>query len=339
MEKPTANTPPKDSSVPAGQRQKPKLLERVRESVRTLHYSPRTEKAYIYWIRRFIFHNGVRHPDQMGEADVAAFLTHLAVKEHVSASTQNQALNALLFLYRRVLGRELGTFGAVVRAKRPQRLPVVLTRDEVRALFAHLEGPTLLVCRLLYGAGLRLLECLALRVNDLDFQRNEILVRAGKGAKDRRTPLPSSVTSSLQLHLEGVRRIHDDDLQRGLGRTALPRALLLSRPSVDREWAWQYVFPATSHYFDRTTGLRHRHHLHETVVQKAMAQAVQRAGLLKAETPHSLRHSFATHLLEDGYDIRTVQELLGHKDLETTMIYTHVLNAGRTGVRSPADRL
>ena len=330
---------PSAPCVAANSGAKPRLLDRVRQAVRTLHYSPRTEKAYIYWIRRFIFHNGVRHPDQMGAEEVGAFLSHLAVKEHVGASTQNQALNALVFLYGRVLGRDLGTLDAVARAKRPHRLPVVLTRDEIRAVFAHLEGTPLLVCRLLYGAGLRLLEALTLRVKDVDFQRNEITVRDGKGAKDRITPLPTSVKSELQDHLEQVQRLHEEDLSQGLGRVPLPGALLRKYPSADRQWIWQYIFPASSHYFDNSTGLRHRHHLHETVVQKAMGLAVRQGNLRKRATPHTLRHSFATHLIEDGYDIRTVQELLGHKDVQTTMIYTHVLNRGGRGVRSPADSL
>ena len=318
---------------------KPKLLDRVRGAIRLRHYSQRTERAYVYWIRRFIFFNGVRHPEQMGAEEVRAFLSHLAVNGRVAASTQNQALNALVFLYGRVLGRELGTIEELARAKRPKRLPVVLTRDEIRRVFAHLESTSLVVCRLLYGAGLRLLEGLKLRVKDIDFQRNEITVRDGKGASDRLTPLPLSVKGDLQQHLEQVRRLHVDDLSRGLGRAPLPGALLRKYPSVDREWIWQYVFPASSHYVDRTTGLRHRHHLHETVVQRALALAVRQAGLTKRATPHTLRHSFATHLIEDGYDIRTVQELLGHKDVQTTMIYTHVLNRGGRGVRSPADSL
>jgi integron integrase len=311
----------------------------VRQTVRTLHYSPRTEEAYVYWIRRFIFHHGVRHPQQMGAEEVRSFLSHLAVEEHVSASTQNQALNALAFLYGRVLGQSIGLVEGVVRAKRPQRLPVVLSRDEVRTLFAHLEGTPLLVSRILYGAGLRLLESLTLRVKDIDFQRNEITVRDGKGAKDRMTMLPASAKGSLQQHLEHTRRIHEEDLGRGLGRAPLPGALVRKYPNADREWAWQYAFPASSHYVDRSTGVSHRHHLHETVIQKAVALAARVARLGKRATPHTLRHSFATHLIEDGYDIRTVQELLGHKDVQTTMIYTHVLNRGGKAVRSPADSL
>jgi integron integrase len=316
----------------------PRLLDRVRQAVRTLHYSPRTEDAYVYWIRRFIFHHGVRHPQEMGADEVRTFLSNLAVNEHVSASTQNQALNALVFLYRRVLNRNLGLIEGMERAKRSQRVPVVLSRDEVRALFKCLDGTPLLVCQLLYGAGLRLLEGLTLRVKDIDFQRGEITVHDGKGGKDRMTMLPSSVKGSLQHHLEHTQRLHEADLQRGLGRAPLPDALLRKYRLADREWVWQYAFPASSHYLDRNTGLHHRHHLHETVIQKAMALAVREAHIGKRATPHVLRHSFATHLIEDGYDIRTVQELLGHNDVQTTMIYTHVLNRGR-GVRSPADSL
>ncbi len=303
---------------------KPRLLDRVRHAIRTLHYSPRTEEAYVHWIRRFVFHNGVRHPAEMGADEVRGFLTHLAVTDRVSASTQNQAFNALLFLYRRVLGRELGFVDGAERAKRPSRLPVVLSRSEVRAVFSHLDGVSLLVCRLLYGSGLRLLEGLTLRVKDVDFQRNEIMVRDGKGSKDRRTMLPASAVSELHAHLERVHRLHQLDLSRGLGRAPLPGALLRKYPYADTQWIWQFVFPASSHYTDRHTGVHHRHHLHETVIQKAVTTAVRLANLGKRATPHTLRHSFATHLIESGYDIRTVQELLGHQNVQTTMIYTHV---------------
>ncbi|MFQ5807622.1 MAG: integron integrase [Phycisphaerae bacterium] len=323
---------------PAGQRQ-PKLLDRVRQTIRTLHYSPRTEQAYVYWIKRFVFHHEVRHPAEMGVDEIRGFLSHLAVNEHVSASTQNQALNALLLLYHRVLGKAVGSIEGVERAKRPKRLPLALTRDEVRAVLVQMKGVPLLVCRLLHGAGLRLSECLCLRVKDIDFQRNEITVRDGKGAKDRLTMLPASCRQTLLNHLGKVRQLHEDDLRQGLGRAPLPDALARKYPDADRQWGWQYVFPASSHYTDRHTGVRHRYHLHETVVQKAMAPAVRGAGIAKPATPHTLRHSFATHLIEAGYDIRTVQELLGHKDAQTTMIYTHVLNRGGKGVQSPADTL
>jgi integron integrase len=317
----------------------PKLLDRVREAIRTRHYSPRTEQAYVHWIRRYIFFHNLRHPTDMGQPELNAFLSHLAVKERVSASTQTQALSALVFLYRHVLDRDVGLLEGVVRARRPGRVPVVLTRAEVRRLLAHLDGAVLLVCTLLYGSGLRLLECLRLRVKDIDLERSEITVRDGKGQKDRVTTLPVTSRERLREHLKKVGQLHEDDLRQGLGRAPLPDAVARKYPSADRQWAWQYIFPASSHYTDRLTGVRHRHHLHETVVQKAMAQAVRLAGLTKPATPHTLRHSFATHLLEGGYDIRTVQELLGHQDVSTTMIYTHVLNRGGRGVQSPADSL
>ena len=273
----------------------------------------------------------------MGEPEVNEFLTHLAVDERVAASTQNQALAALLFLYERVLRRPLGRIEGVVRARRPRRLPVVLTRPEVRAVLDGLDGTPRLMCMLLYGSGLRLLECLRLRVKDVDFQRNEITVRDGKGAKDRVTMLPAAAREELLAHLEKVQRQHARDLARGLGRAPLPDALARKYPGADRQWAWQWVFPASSHYIDRHTRVRHRHHLHESVVQRAVKEAVRRAEVAKPASCHTFRHSFATHLLEDGYDIRTVQELLGHKDVKTTMIYAHVLNRGGKGVRSPMD--
>jgi integron integrase len=311
----------------------------VRQAIRAQHYSLRTEQAYVAWIKRFIFFHGVRHPAEMGEQEIRQFLSDLAVNEKVSASTQNQALNALLFLYQHVLNQPIGWVGDVVRAKRPKRLPVVLTRQEVRAILAQLEGAPLLVCTLLYGAGLRLSEALRTRVKDVDFVRNEVVVRDGKGEKDRVTMLPAAVKEPLLQHLEQVRRVHQADLKAGLGRAHLPYALARKYVNADREWGWQYIFPASSHFVDRQTGIRHRYHLHESVVQKAVKQAVRRAGLTKPASCHTFRHSFATHLLEDGYDIRTVQELLGHKDVSTTMIYTHVLNRGGRGVRSPVDSL
>jgi integron integrase len=307
--------------------------------LRTAHYSRRTEATYIYWIKRFVAHYGYRDPAQMGADEIRAFLSHLAVQERVTASTQNQALCALAFLYGRVLKKEVGTFDGIDRAKAPQRLPVVLSRDEVKAVLASMSGVPQLICRLLYGTGLRLSECLTLRVKDIDFDRNELTVRDGKGAKDRVTMLPSSCRDELARHLDHVHRRHQQDLSRGLGRAPLPYALAEKYPRADRDWGWQYVFPASSHYTDRLTGVRHRHHLHETAVQRAMAEAVRKARIVKPATPHTLRHSFATHLLESGYDIRTIQELLGHSDLQTTMIYTHVLNRGGRGVASPADNL
>ena len=293
----------------------------------------------MYWLERFLAHYRGRPPLQMGAAEIQAFLSHLAVRDRVTASTQNQALCALVFLYGRVLKKEVGSLEGSDRAKAPQRLPVVLSREEVKALLGIMSGVPRLVCRLLYGTGLRVSECLALRVKDIDFDRNELIVRDGKGAKDRLTMLPASCRDDLARHLDVVRCQHQQDLACCLGRAPLPYALATKYPNADRDWGWQYVFPASSHYKDRHTGIRHRHHLHETVIQRAMAQAVRRTRMAKPATPHTLRHSFATHLLESGYDIRTIQELLGHSDLQTTMIYTHVLNRGGPGVRSPADSL
>ena len=315
-----------------------RLLDALREVLRTAHYSRRTERTYVYWASRYLAHYG-RDAAQLGADEIRGFLSHLAVTDRVTASTQNQALCALVFLYGHVLRKEIGTLGDVDRAKAPKRLPVVLSREEVRTVLAGIQGVPHLVCRLLYGAGLRLTECLALRVKDIDFERNEVTIRDGKGAKDRITVLPGTCRDDLTRHLERVRRLHDKDLSRGLGRAPLPYALAEKYPRADRDWCWQYVFPASSHYTDQQTRIQHRHHLHETVVQRAMAAAVRRAGLSKPATPHTLRHSFATHLLESGYDIRTIQELLGHNDVQTTMIYTHVLNRGGRGVRSPADGL
>jgi integron integrase len=337
---PPATSPPSSAGAPpAAGATGPRLLYRVRLAIRTLHYSRRTEKAYVYWVRRFIFHYGARHPDLMGADEIRSFLSHLAVTDRVSASTQNQALCALVFLYGRVLGKALEPIDGIERAKLPKRLPVVLTRGEVKAVLEKMSGTPKLVCWLLYGAGLRLVECLSLRVKDVDFERNELTIRDGKGAKDRVTMLPAACRRDLLEHLERVRQLHAEDLGRKQGRAPLPSALAQKYPSAGRDWGWQYVFPASSFYTDRHTGLQHRHHLHETVVQKAMAEAVRRAELAKPATPHTMRHSFATHLLESGYDVRTIQELLGHSDVSTTMIYTHVLNRGGRGVRSPADTI
>lgn len=319
--------------------QKPKLMDQVRCTLRAKHYSLRTEEAYIHWIKRFIFFHNKRHPAQMGEPEINQFLSHLAVEAKVAASTQNQALSALLFLYQAVLGKDIGLIEGILRAKRPQRLPEVLTHIEVQRVLAELDGVVLLICTLLYGTGMRLLEVLSLRVKDVDFERNEITVRDGKGRKDRVTMLPLSCKPALLDHLDAVRALHAADLRKGLGRAPLPDALIRKYPNADRQWVWQWVFPATSHYADLKTGIRHRHHLHESVVQKAVAAAARRAKVHKRVSPHVLRHSFATELLRDGYDIRTVQELLGHKDVSTTMIYTHVLNRGGRGVLSPADKL
>jgi integron integrase len=317
---------------------RPHLLEQIRSALRVRHYSPRTEAAYVRWIIRFIRFSGTRHPSELGEEEVTRFLTSLAERDRVSASTQTQALSAILFLYRHVLNQELGWMERVVRAPGRRRLPVVVTREEVRRILRRLDGTPGLVATLLYGSGLRLLECLRLRVKDLDFERDQIVVRGGKGDRDRITMLPTSIKSELRAHLAEVRVIHQRDVAAGGGRVELPTALVRKYPHADREWGWQWVFPASRVWIDPATGLSRRHHLHETVVQRAVTAAVRSAGITKRATCHSFRHSFATHLLEDGYDIRTVQELLGHHDVSTTMIYTHVLNRGVLGVRSPADR-
>ena len=300
---------------------KPRLLDRVRQAIRTRHYSPRTEETYVGWIKRFIFYHNKRHPVEMGESEIARFLSSLATDSHVSASTQNQAFNALLFLYQEVLQRKIGLIEGVVRAKKHRRLPVVLTKEEVQRLLACLDGTPWLMAMLLYGAGLRLMECCRLRIKDVDFSSNQIVVRAGKGDKDRHTMLPAAVKEPLLRHLQAVKRQHEGDLKVGLGRVSLPNALERKYPNAGREWGWQWMFPATSHYTDRVTGEKRRHHLHESVLQKAVKDARLRAGIAKPAGPHTMRHSFATHLLEDGYDIRTVQELLGHTDVSTTMIY------------------
>jgi integron integrase len=315
------------------------LLDRVRETVRLRHYSRRTEEAYATWIRRFIVFHGKRHPSQMGGDEIGGYLTYLAVERKVSASTQNQALSALLFLYRQVLRIDPGAVDHVPHAHSPMHVPVVLSVDEVRAVLDQLTGIPRIVVALLYGAGLRLQESLELRVKDLHFDRSQIVVRRGKGQKDRRTMLPTSVRTRLTAHLEDVRRQHHRDLSEGLGRVTVPAALERKYPNAPTEWSWQFVFPAARICRDPRFGPPSRYHLHESVVQRAVTAAVRRAGIAKRASCHTFRHSFATHLLEDGYDIRTVQELVGHADVSTTMIYTHVLNRGGLGVRSPADRL
>jgi integron integrase len=310
-----------------------RLLSELRQAVRVRHYSPRTEQAYVAWVRRFVRFAGLRHPRELGEAEVGAFLSDLAVRKRVSAATQNQALAALLFLYREVLGRDLRPAAPAVRAREPVRVPVVLTRAEVMAVVRHLNGPVRVVAALLYGSGLRLLECLTLRVKDVDFERREIRIRRGKGGRDRVTVLPDLLVAPLERQLRWVRAVHARDLGRGGGRVWLPTALERKYPGAAAEWRWQWVFPAAR------WNERWRHHLHPSAVQRAVHAAALEAGITKRVTCHSFRHSFATHLLEDGYDIRTVQELLGHRDVSTTMIYTHVLNRGGRGVVSPADRL
>jgi integron integrase len=315
----------------------PRLYDRAVQVLQTKHYSPRTQKSYLGWIRRFIeFHKG-RHPRELDEENVNEFLTYLATERDVAAATQNQALSAVLFLYKHVLEQPLGWIDGLVRAKRAKKLPVVLTPDEAMAILELVEGVPSLVLRLQYGGGLRLLEALSLRVKDLDFERGEITVRSGKGDKDRRTVLPAVLKEPLRAHLLTVREQHDADLKRRLGRVPMPGALARKYPNADRDWAWQWVFPARSHYTDRRTGVRHRHHLHESVVGKALKPAVQRSGVPKKVTTHSFRHSFATDLIRAGYDIRTLQELMGHESVRTTQIYTHVLNRGGLGVRSPLD--
>lgn len=327
------------SSPPAafGERA-PRLLDQVRAALRVRHYSIRTERAYLQWTRRFILANGKRHPRDMGAKEVEAFLSMLAVKGNVAASTQNQALSALLFLYRQVLGIELPWMDEVVRAKRPQRVPVVLTREEVTRLLALMEGRYGLMASLLYGTGMRLMECVRLRVKDVDFGRNEICVRNGKGGKDRRVPLPRKLEERLRLQVCRVKVIHEGDLAGGLGEVHLPHALARKYPNAGRDLGWQYVFPATRQSTDPRTGRRGRHHVDESALQRAVKLARDRAGIIKPATCHTLRHSFATHLLEAGHDIRTVQELLGHKDVATTQIYTHVLGRGAGAVLSPLDR-
>ena len=324
------------SDAPRGQ---PKLLARLRIVLRTRHYSPRTEEAYVQWVRRFVRFHEMRHPSLLGPGDVGRFLSHLANVGHVSASTQNQARAALVFLYRDVLASDLSPLEGVEQARRPHQLPAVLSRDEVRLVLDQLDGPVRLVASLLYGGGLRLMEALCLRVKDLDLGRGEIVVRGGKGDKDRVTLVARRTIPSLAVHLQGVRAIHERDLALHAGAVELPGGLARKAPAASRAWAWQWVFPATTCYVDRRSGERRRHHLHESTVQRAVQMAVLRAGIAKRATCHTFRHSFATHLLENGYDIRTVQELLGHRDVRTTMIYTHVLNRGGLGVRSPGDGL
>ena len=321
------------------QTQNPKLLDQLKEALRSRRYSRRTEQTYCQWVKRFIYFHHIRHPADMAEREINAFLTHLAVKEKVSASTQNQALSAILFLYRHVIGREVGNLGEVIRARKPKRLPVVMTREEVKAVLASPTGDKWLMASLMYGAGLRLMECLRLRVQDIDFYRNEILVRNGKGAKDRITMLPESLKAPLQDHLKQVKAIHERDLAEGWGRVLMPDALDRKYPNAPADWRWQWVFPQENRWKNAKTGKQGRHHIDESLVQKAVRDAVTRAGLTKRATCHTFRHSFATHLLEDGYDIRTVQELLGHADVKTTMVYTHVLNRGGKGVHSPLDSL
>jgi integron integrase len=324
--------------APLTQPPQPRLLDQLREALRARHYSKRTEQAYCLWVERYIRFHKMRHPAEMTEPEINAFLTHLAVDLHVSASTQTQALSAVLFLYRWVIGYEIGDLG-LVRAKQSRRLPVVMTRDEVRSVLAEMDGDTWLMASLMYGTGLRLNECLHLRVQDIDFGRGEVLVRNGKGGKDRVTVLPQSLVPPLKQHLLRVRALHQRDVAQGWGSVPVPSALDRKYPKAPTSWEWQWVFPQERRWTDLKTGRQGRHHVHETILQRAVKVAVRRAGIPKHVGCHTFRHSFATHLLESGYDIRTIQELLGHKSVTTTMVYTHVLNRGGQGVRSPMDAL
>lgn len=317
----------------------PKLLDQVRNALRVQHYAYRTEQTYLYWIKRFILFHKKQHPKDLNVTEIEEFLTFLAVDLHVAPSTQNQALAALLFLYNQVLEIPLEHRVDAVRARTPSRLPMVLSQDEVRRLFEQLKLPYRLMAGLLYGSGLRLIECLRLRVKDLDFDQNQLLVRHGKGHKDRVTMLPDNLQPALRRQLRLAKTLHQNDLEEGYGHVSLPYALARKYPNADREWAWQYVFPAGQRTVHPREGHICRHHIDPSTLQKAVKQAVRRAGLTKPATCHTLRHSFATHLLENGYDLRTIQELMGHKSVETTMIYTHVLNRGGRGVQSPIDKL
>jgi integron integrase len=315
------------------------VLARVDRALRARHYSRLTAKAYLGWIRRFARFHDDRSPLEMGAPEITTFLSHLAIDLDVTPSTQNQALAALLFLYKRVLQRDVEKLEDIVRARPARRIPVVLSRDEVRAVLRYLTGAKWLMAMLMYGSGLRLMECVKLRVKDVDFSGNQIFVRGGKGKKDRRTMLPLTLRTPLQVHLLRAKRQHRKDVEQGRGWTKLPTAIARKYPNAGREWAWQWVFPASRFYHDRRTDRWYRHHYHETALQRTIKEAVHKAGIVKTASCHTFRHSFATHLLEDGKDIRSVQELLGHSDVSTTMIYTHVLNRGPDGSTSPADKL
>lgn len=317
----------------------PRLIDSIRQVLRVHHYSISTERSYIQWIKRFIYFNNKRHPKEMGVDEITAYLTHLAVNRRVSPSTQNQALNALLFLYKRVLKIELPLMDSVVRAKRTKRLPVVFTRQEIKALLAQFDGTRWLVFSMMYGCGFRILECLRLRVKDIDFHYKQIFVRDAKGGKDRVTLLPESLIESLHTHLTRVKELHENDLSSGFGCVYLPHALERKYPNDCTEWGWQFLFPSSNISIDPRSKIRRRHHIYEKTLQRAIKQAIRNAGIIKPASSHTLRHSFATHLLEDGYDIRTVQELLGHKDVKTTQIYTHVMGKGCNGVKSPLERI
>lgn len=321
------------------QSDKPKLLDQLRDRIRLKHYSRRTEDVYLDWAKRYILYHNKRHPQEMGKKEIEEFLTFLATERNVAAATQNQAKAALQFLYKEVLEIQLPWLNEVEQAKKPKKLPVVLTEKEVQTLLAHISPAFNLLARLTYGTGMRLLEALRLRVLDIDFERGELLIREGKGAKDRVTMLPQSLNEPLQEHLKQVKRLHEQDLLKGYGEVWLSESVARKYPNAGRDWIWQYAFPSARLSVDPRSGVTRRHHLDEKGLQRAVKQAAADAGLTKNVTPHTLRHSFATHLLQAGYDIRTVQELLGHKDVQTTMIYTHVLNKGGMGVTSPLDRL
>jgi len=315
------------------------LMSQYRKALRSRHYSKRTEKTYSRWIVRYIHFHQMRHPRDMAEREINAFLSDLAVNGKVGASTQNQALAAILFLYRNLIGREVGDLGDLIRARKPERIPVVMTKAEVKLILMEMHGRERLMLELIYGCGLRLNECLELRIGDLDYERNQIMVRNGKGAKDREVMLPGSLKIRLQKHLWEVQKVHRGDLRAGWGEVPLPGALSRKYPGASKEWRWQWVFPQERRWSDSQSGKQGRHHIDATILQRAIRRAVDKSGLTKRISCHTFRHSFATHLLEGGYDIRTVQVLLGHKDLKTTMIYTHVLNRGPGGVRSPLDEL
>ena len=316
-----------------------KLIDQVRVVIRKKHYSYRTEQSYVQWIKRFIYFNDKQHPKDLGEKEICRFVSHLAVNRRVAASTQNQALNAIVFLYKQVLRMELGDFGHMERAKKPKKLPVVMSKEEVEKVLGFINGTKGLMAKLLYGCGLRLMECLRLRVKDIDFDMNQVIVRSGKGDKDRVTMLPESLKPLLKDHLKKVKMIHKKDLEANLGEVQMPFALAKKYKNAGREWYWQYVFPSDKLSRDPRTGRKGRHHLDESGLQKAVKTAARKAAISKPVSPHIFRHSFATHLLESGYDIRTVQELLGHKDVSTTMIYTHVMNKGGMAAKSPLDML
>jgi integron integrase len=317
---------------------KPKLLDQVRITLRANHYSPKTEESYISWIKQFILYNNKIHPEKLADEDIQKFINYLAIERHVSSSTQNQALQAILFLYKKVIVKDVGWIKNLKHIKRVKHLPTVFSRNEAAEIIRNLEGIPKLIVSLLYGTGMRLNECLSLRIKDVDFGMNQIIVRDGKGEKDRITVLPQKLIPQLKTHIEKVKRLHQMDLKQGLGRTFLPYALKNKYPNADRETGWQFLFPAKSFIYDKENKLKIRYHVHESVIQKNVRAAIQKTGIDKPGSPHTFRHSFATHILDSGYDIRTLQELLGHKSIRTTMVYTHVLKTV-LGVKSPIDSI